>query len=117
MDLRIGLDRRRWIQSAIAYLFAASLSASRLRDLIVVVLKAEEVRHVICRDLLLPRTAHSVLMHHRFALVQVSTHVHALNIDGLRHTVRLIVKVRIIRHIIARLDIDLKELFTFGWRG
>ena len=93
MDLRISLDRGRWIQSAIAYLFAASLSASRLRDLIVVVLEAKEVRHVICGYLLLPSAAHRVLMHHGLALVQIATHVHALNVDGLGYAIRLIIKV------------------------
>ena len=110
MDLWVGLDRSWWVEGAIAYLLAACLCASRLRNLIIIVLKAEEVWHVVRGYLLLASAAYRVLMDHGLALVQIATHVHTLNVNRLGHAVRLIVEIRVIRHIIARFDVDLEKL-------
>ena len=52
LDLRVRFDGRRWIQSSI-FDFDASLSASLLTNLGLVVLEREEERHVVCRNILL----------------------------------------------------------------
>lgn len=117
MNLRVSFDRGWWIQSAIGYLLSASLGTSCLCNLVVIVLETEEVWHVVCGYLLLASTAHGILMNHGLALIEISTHVHTLNIDWLWHTVRLVVKVRVISHVIARLYIDLKKFLSFRrWR-
>ena len=52
MDLSVFFQRRRWIEGAILY-FDACLSATLLADLRLVVLEAEEERHVVgCYSLL-----------------------------------------------------------------
>ena len=116
MDLWVGLDRSRWVQCTITYLFAASLGTSSLIYLIAVVFEAEEVGHVVGRYLFLTGTADGVLMHHRLTLVKVATHLHTLDVDWLGHAVCLVVKVRVISHVVGSLDIDLEHLLSFSGR-
>ena len=69
VDLRVGLDGCRRVQSAIAHLFPARLCTPGLSDLSLIVLEREKVRHVICGYLLFASASYSVFMHHGFTLI------------------------------------------------
>ena len=64
MNLRIGFNWGWRVQCAVAYQLLTSLSASNLRNLILVVLEREEIRHEVCGYLLLTRAADGVFMDH-----------------------------------------------------
>lgn len=90
------------------------MRSTRLVYLAVVVFEAEEVGHVVRRNLFLSCTADVVLVHHRLALVQVFAHLHTLDVHRLGHAVRLIVEVRVVCDIVRRLDVDLESMSAFG---